>query len=195
MNESTRPTTPVNAQQQAELDLLHSVLSPATPHPWNPYSQETAEYLDRLEQTAAADLDDAAIASQWSQVSALAAALWEDAETNLLATLTQKFGARMPQHLLARLAGQAQAAAASGQALIDQLVTSARAALTQWDAGDLQVMARPMALAMRSGDADPVEAIVASIRSADWADLTDVEQARLSLAIARYALAELDADD
>lgn len=194
MNESTNPATPVNAQQQAEQDLLHAVLSPAPSYPWDPYSQTTAEYLNQFEQDTAELWDDDAIASQWSQVSALAASLWEGAANNLLATLTQKFGARMPQPLLAQLASQAQSAANSGQALMDQLITSAQAALTGWDAGDLQVMARPMVLAMRSGDADAVDVVVQSIRPADWEDLTEIEQARLSLAIARYALAELDTD-
>ena len=195
MNESTNPATPADNQQQAELDLLHSVLLPASSHPWNPYSQTTADYLNRLEQDASELIDDADIESQWSQVSALAAALWEGADDTLLATLTQKFGTRMPQSLLAQLASQAQNVANSGQALIDQLVTSAQAALSGWEAGDLQVMARPMALAMRSNDADPVDTVVQSIRSAEWEELSEIEQARLSLAIARYALSELDADD
>jgi len=194
MNESTNPTTPVSAQQQAELELLHSVLSPASSHPWNPYSPATAEYLDRLEQDTADLLEDAAIDSQWSQVSALAASLWTPSADNLVATLTQKFGTRMPQQLLTQIAQQARTAADSGQALIDQLVASAQAALSGWDAGDLQVMARPMALAMRSGDADPVDAVVASLPTADWESLSEMEQARLSLAIARYALAELETD-
>ena len=195
MNESTNPATPTNAQQQAELDLLHAVLSPAPSHPWDSYSQTTAAYLNQLEHNAVELVDDADIESQWSQVSALAASLWAGADTPLLAALTQKFGTRMPPSLLAQLASQAQSAANSGQALIDQLVTSAQAALTGWDVGDLQVMARPMALAMRSHDADPVEAVVQSIRPADWEALSEIEQARLSLAIARYALAELADDD
>lgn len=194
MNESTNPATPVNAQQQAEQDLLHSVLSPAPSYPWDAYSQTTAEYLNQFEQDAADLWDDDAIASQWSQVSTLAASLWAGAADRLLATLTQKFGARMPQPLLAQLSSQAQSAANSGQALMDQLIISAQAALTGWDAGDLQVMARPLSLAMRSGDADAVDAVVQSIRPADWEELTEIEQARLSLAIARYALAELDTD-
>jgi len=194
MNESTNPTPPVNAQQQAELELLHSVLSPASNHPWNPYSPATAEYVDRLEQATADLLDDDAIDSQWSQVSTLAAALWTAPADSLVATLTQKFGRRMPPLLLTQIAHQARSAANSGQSLIDQLVASAQAALSDWDAGDLQVMARPMALAMRSGAAD-LEAVVASIPPADWEALSDMEQARLSLAIARYALAELDPAD
>ncbi|MEM1308587.1 MAG: hypothetical protein AAF892_04950 [Cyanobacteria bacterium P01_D01_bin.71] len=194
MNEPKNPNLSANTQQQTELEFLHAVLSEDLSHPWNPYSPAAAEYLDRLESEADADLeDDIVIDSQWSQVSTLAAALWDaaDARTNLSEMLAQKFGARMPRHLLGQLAGQAQAAADSGQALIDQLVVSAQAVLTGWDVVDLQVMARP-ALAMRSGQGESLEAMVESIRPVDWDELTEMEQARLALVIARYALAKLD---
>lgn len=196
MNESTNSATPDNAQQQAQLDLLHAVLNSESSLPWNPYSAATAQYLDHLEQDAAAALgDDVEVEAQWSRVTALAAALWEAPEASLVTALTQKFGSRMPQDLLAQLASQAQSAATSGQALIDQLVTTARAAVTDLMVDDLQVMARPMALSMRSGEADAVDTVVESIRPAAWDDLSEIEQARLSLAIARYALAELASDD
>lgn len=196
MNESINPSTPVNAQQQAQLELLHSILGSAPSLPWHTYSPATAQYLDQLEQDLGNDLDDdLEMTSQWSQVSALAAALWESPEASLLTTLTQKFGTRMPQPLLAQLALQVQDVADSGQALVYQLVTTTQAILTDFAADDLQVMARPMALAMRSGTDDTVDSVVQSLRSDAWEQLSAVEQARLSLAIARYALAQLEADD
>lgn len=195
MNESPNPTTPVNAQQQAQLDLLHSVLSSTPSLPWHPYSPATAQSLDQLEQDVDNEFgDDLEIASQWSQVSALAAALWAAPGASLLTTLTQKFGTRVPQQLLAQLATQTQAVANNGQTLIDQLVTATQAVMTEFATDDLQVMARPMALAMRSGADDPVDSVVESIRRVDWEALSNLEQARLSLAIARYALAELETD-
>ena len=196
MSESTNPAIPSNAEQQAQLDLLHSVLDSTPGVPWHPYSPAATQYFDQLEQTVADELgDDLEIASQWSQVSALATALWESAETSLLASLTQKFGTRMPQHLLAQLAAQVQAVADSGQVLMDQLVTATHAVLTDFTLDDLQVMARPVALAMRSGEPDSIDTFVQSVRAADWEDLSAIEQAKLSLAIARYALAEIDTED
>ncbi|MGF1458638.1 MAG: hypothetical protein ACFBSG_06375 [Leptolyngbyaceae cyanobacterium] len=192
MNESSNSTTPANPQQQAELELLHSVLSQPSAHPWNPYDPQTAEYVDQLEQGVDADWDDAVV-SQWPQVSQLATALWAESSVTALATaLMQKFGARMPAQLLQQIAHQAQAVAGNGQALIDQLVVSTQTILTDWAVDDLQVMARPLALAMRSGQEESVDAMVQSLSASEWQDLSDVEQARLSLAIARYALAELD---
>jgi hypothetical protein len=44
---------------------------------------------------------------------------------------------------------------------------------------------------MRGSDS-PIESTLERVRSVEWDALSDVEQARLSLAIARYALAELE---
>jgi hypothetical protein len=195
MSESTNPALPSNAEQQAQLDLLHSVLDSASTMPWHPYSPAATQYFDQLEQTVADELgDDLEIASQWSKVSALANALWASSDNSLLTTLAQKFGDRMPQELLTQLTTQVQAVAQSGQTLMDQLVTAAQAVVTNVAVDDLQVVARPMAMAMRSGEADSIEAAVQSIRAADWDELSEMEQAKLSLAIARYALAKLDAE-
>jgi len=194
MSESTNPAIPSNAEQQAQLDLLHSVLGSTPSMPWHPYSPAAARYFDQLEQTVADELgDDLAIASQWSQVSALATALWTSSDDSLLATLAHKFGDRMPQDLLAQLTTQVQTVAQSSQALMEQLVTATQAVLTDVAADDLQVMARPMAMAMRSGETETVDAVVQSIRPVAWDDLSDMEQAKLSLAIARYALTEIAA--
>ena len=193
MNESTNPVSNLTPQQQIEQELLHSLLNQEEAYPWNLYDPATPQYLDGLEQASEATLLDEALDSNWPQVSQLAAQLWESPTQSLLATLTQKFGARMPAHLLQTLAASTQVVASDSGALIDQLVTAAQSVLTGWDADDLNVMARPLAMAMRSGQEEILEATLRSVRQTDWADLSEVEQARLSLAIARYALNELSA--
>ena len=191
MNESTNPVSNLTPQQQIEQELLHSLLNQEEAYPWNLYDPATPQYLEGLEQASEATLLDEALDSKWQQVSQLAAQLWESPTQSLLATLTQKFGARMPAHLLQTLAASTQVVASDSGALIDQLVTAAQSVLTGWDADDLNVMARPLAMAMRSGQEEILEATLRSVRQTDWADLSEVEQARLSLAIARYALKEL----
>ena len=191
MNESTNPVSNLTPQQQIEQELLHSLLNQEEAYPWNLYDPATPQYLEGLEQASEAALLDEALASKWQQVSQLAAQLWESPTQSLLATLTQKFGARMPAHLLQTLAASTQVVASDSGALIDQLVTAAQSVLTGWDADDLNVMARPLAMAMRSGQEEILEATLRSVRQTDWAALSEVEQARLSLAIARYALKEL----
>ena len=55
-------------------------------------------------------------------------------------------------------------------------------------------MARPMAFAMRGSSADEfVEATIQSVRQDDWDALSPIEQARLSLAAARYAISQTEA--
>lgn len=196
MKESTNPGSRLTHQQRLQLELLHSVLDDdAATYPWNPQDPAAIAYLDRLQaELPSGDLSEDEFDSKWQQVSQIAAQLWETPEP-LVAALAQKFGARIPTHVLNQLAASAQAASQSGRALIDQLVESAQSVLESWEADDLQVMARPLAMAMRgSGQEEILEVTLRSIRQVDWEDLSEVEQARLSLIAARYALGEIAED-
>ncbi|MCY7276196.1 MAG: hypothetical protein LH702_21280, partial [Phormidesmis sp. CAN_BIN44] len=105
-------------------------------------------------------------------------------------TLAQKF-ASVPQTLLAAIARQAQKVVETSNSLADQLVQCVQDVLPTWADDDLQVLARPLAYAMRSDGADVVDATVNSVRPIAWNDLSETEQARMSLAIARYAIDQL----
>jgi hypothetical protein len=61
--------------------------------------------------------------------------------------------------------------------------------LPQWAEEDLQVLARPLAYAMREVDSEGAELVMATRRP--WAQLSEIEQARVSLAVARYAISQL----
>ncbi|NJL85852.1 MAG: hypothetical protein HC886_07540 [Leptolyngbyaceae cyanobacterium SM1_1_3] len=76
--------------------------------------------------------------------------------------------------------------------MLNQLVYCVEDILAAWDQADLQVMARPLALAMRDGQGEAVEVALRSVRPENWQALSGMEQARLTLAIARYAIAQLD---
>ncbi|NJN21660.1 MAG: hypothetical protein HC812_11375 [Leptolyngbya sp. RL_3_1] len=181
------------AQARAELDLLHSVLDAEAQHDWNPQDPDNASPLTALEATwEAADFSQEALASNAQKLWAAAAQLWP-AAPSLALRLQAEFASRMPVELLSQIAERVQAIADNGRPLLDQLVAAVDETLTGWDAGDLRVIARPMALAMRDGHGDVVEATLRSIRAdADWEALSDLEKARLSLAIARYGFAQLD---
>jgi len=88
---------------------------------------------------------------------------------------------------------RAQDTIAANALLVDRLVACVQEILPTWADDDLYVLARPLAYAMRSDDA-PVTAVIDAVRSADWADLSEIEQARLSLALARYTLDQLEAE-
>ncbi len=74
--------------------------------------------------------------------------------------------------------------------LADQMVECVLDILPQWAEEDLQVLARPLAYAMRDANPSGVELVMATRRP--WAGLlSEIERARVSLAVARYAISQL----
>ncbi len=153
----------------------------AIAYPWNPADPESESFFNSLEQKFSIDaLSDAEIGDRadafFSHLDSLFAA------PTLETSLAQKF-ATVPQSVLNAIARQAQKLASSSATLADQLVQCVQEALPQWAEEDLQVLARPLAYSMRGEEP--------TVKSTDWARLSETEQARLTLAIARYALNEV----
>lgn len=159
-----------------------------TPHgkisyPWDPSLPESCDFFNHLDATsplnafAEADIDQQAI-SFFNQLDQL----WD---VSLEAVLARKF-ATVPQAILSTIAQQAEQLQQQGANLIDQLAQCVQSALPQWEIEDLQVLARPLACAMRGAGQDVV------LLKRDWQTLSATEQAKLSLAIARYAIDELN---
>ena len=91
------------------------------------------------------------------------------------------------------IAEKAQQMARSSEPMVRQMIGCVQDGLNSVAEADLQVMARPMAFAMRGSSADEfVEATIKSVRQAEWEDLSPIEQSKLSLAAARYAIAQAD---
>jgi pullulanase/glycogen debranching enzyme len=111
--------------------------------------------------------------------------LW--AVTPLQVALTKKF-VTVPQTLLSAIARKVQQLTDTSNSLADQLLLCVNDILPQWAPEDLQVLARPLAYAMRSEATSAVDSALNSIRPLEWHELSEVEQARMSLAIARYAI-------
>jgi hypothetical protein len=150
-------------------------------YPWNPAAAESAAYLQQLE---AAELLNCFEPSELDQQAHnFFTGLDQIWEKSLQTTLARKFPT-VPQAILAQIATQAAQVAKSGNSLLDQLADCVQATLPQWNLEDLQVLARPMAYAMR-GEETPVS-------QKDWADLSETERAKLTIAIARYALNQLE---
>lgn len=201
-SESTRPCfSPFQAQ--AELELLQLVLNDSdTPYPWNPTDPNSYAYFEQLEQevVAAGWLADElvpytqALSSQIDQLwTTLAAPVPAPPAARLFnLDLFQQFANRMPQNLLETIVRRAQQAVAAQGILADQLVMCVQEILPEWGEDDLHVLARPFAYAMRSGaETELLDGALQSVRCEEWAELSSIEQARLSLAIARYAIAQL----
>lgn len=182
-------------QTQAELELLYSLLDQERSYPWNPSSPDSDPYFTDLEADwQAFNLSAAETTTRWQALSTQLEQLWSEASTPspLQRLLSQKFSGRMPQPLLQEIAQRAQQIIAAGRPLADQLVHCVQDVMSDWDEADLQVMARPFALAMRDGQGELLNLTLSSLENRQWTELSDLEQVRLSLAIARYAIAQLN---
>jgi hypothetical protein len=166
--------------------------SASSPYPWNVSDPQAEEFFTHLEQDFNLDTWDTAEVESCSHAFfACIDQLW--AATTVQETLAQRFANRVPQALLTTITQQAQKLAAQSLSLADQLVLCVQELLPNLAQDDLEVLARPLAYALRNGQTQSaVESTLAKVRLVEWEQLSDMEQARLTLAIARCALAELE---
>lgn len=181
-----------DSQTQVEMELLATIVQTDVAYPWNPAQLESESYLTALEEEFA--LSDSFSDSDIAQKSQVLFAQLEQVwlTTGLQKSLREKF-ARVPQDFLARIAQSVQNATVKYQSLADQMVECVLDILPQWAEEDLQVLARPLAYAMREVDSEGAELVMATRRP--WAQLSEIEQARVSLAVARYAISQLAISD
>ena len=177
----------LSAENRAQQEMLQSVLSAQHPYPWSP--GEAAEYFDQ----AVTSGDELALSDEeahlgWQALSAQLDTLWNASpDTSVQVSLAQRFARRLSQDVIAQITTKAAQVVATGRPLTEQLIACVRDTLTGWDETDLQVMARPLAHAMR-GQEEILDATINSVRDIEWADLSPMEQARISLAAARWAV-------
>lgn len=192
MKESTHSVSPLPAQRRIELEMLSALLEEDAVYPWSPADPATLAYYDTLEAVfQTGRLPEDIFDSRWDRLSQQVDSLWSLSPETLARSLEERFGVCMPRSLLSQLAASATVISETGLSLIDQLVACAQTVLQDWATEDLQVMARPLSLAMRHGQGEAAEVTLRSVRQIAWEDLSELEQARLSLVIARYALAEV----
>jgi hypothetical protein len=165
-----------------------------TPYPWNPAEPEAESFFNELEQGFSLDdWQEEEVSTRASDFFARVNQLWSAA--SLQESLVERFAARIPQELLRAIAGQAQQALVASQSLADQLVQCVQNALPNLAEEDLYVLARPLAYPMRNGESRrAVDSTLEKIRTVAWEELSEVEQARLSLAVACCALLELKSE-
>lgn len=216
-NEASRSYLGANLQAQVEQDLANALLQtddvilrwqPTEPidtaevevienpqgkiaYPWNPAESASEGFFAELEQGFSLDdWQDSEIAARSTTFFAHLDQLWS--ANSLQTTLAQKFAA-VPQAFLNAIARQAQQVAEASNSLADQLVLCVQEILPAWADEDLQVLARPLAYAMRD-ESDAIDSTLKSIRPVEWSELSETEQAKMSLAVARYAIDQLNAD-
>lgn len=186
-----------SAKMQAELDLLDALLNEEEqPYAWNTSPlEEEADLRELDEQLALCDcLTDEDVHQRLQSLLTQVEDLWS--VTTLKKSLVEKFADRVPQDLLQRLAKGAihlkQQFQDSRSTLAEQLVRCTQEILPHWQEEDLQVLARPFAYAMRGADTERFDFTPESDPTKPWTELSEIEQARMGLAVVRYALLELE---
>ncbi len=179
-----------------ELELLEALFAPEdSNYPWNPAEEETEAYFAELEQQLLMDgfLGEelnAGSAAFYTHLDKLWSNLPSTQDSSKLQALLAIFTERVPQALVDAIARDAVSLWNSQQSMADQLVLCVQGFLTQWGEDDLLILARPYAYPMRGEEIDvDVKSILDQV-SQDWTDLSKVEQAKVSLAIAHYALTQ-----
>ncbi|WP_373538458.1 hypothetical protein [Chamaesiphon sp.] len=177
---------------EAEAELMDCLLAaPTVEYPWNPADPDTADYFTESDRHFSWDgWSDDEIAQQSQSFLTSVQSCWEpvstEPEPSPLAAITTKFGARVPQQWLAQIAANVSNLANTNLEPVEQLVQSVRDLLSNWATDDLLVMARPYAYAMRCNPGvDNPDNIV---RPLIWTELSEIERAKLTIAIAQCAL-------
>jgi hypothetical protein len=193
---------------QVELEFLDVLLEAEdATYPWNPADDEAEAYFTEMErQFVMQDLLEEELDTRAQSFYGKLDTLWSEVVNNsqykctiaggifsrLQESLYASFAANIPHAWLDAIAQKATEIVASQQSMGEQLVECVQAVLPSWGADDLSVFARPYAYAMRSSESQSMAAIISNVENKDWTNLSEIEQAKVSVAIAYYALKQLD---
>jgi len=180
-----------------EKELLAALLAENSVYPWDSSTSEAEAYFMEAEQFGA-DWQEEEMSARSHQFLSQLDQLWLAATPvspidSLQANLRAQFAAHIPQHWLDAIAHQARQALETQKSLSSQLVQCVQELLPNCLEADLQVLARPYAYAMRSSSNE--SQLLGNMTPEKWATLSEIQQAKVSLAIARYALEQLQADE
>lgn len=200
-----------NSLSQVELDLLTTLLEPEdNSYPWNICDEETQTYFDRLEeQFPMQDLLDEELHTRCEGFHNQLDALWSKVETSthyncntnstvavkLQKSLEKEWSNSMPSYWINSIAQKAAEIFNSQESITQQLIECVQAVLPSLEVDDIMVLARPLAYATRSGSHQKVESTLANFNQDDnreWTALSEIEQAKVGLAVAYHALNQLD---
>jgi hypothetical protein len=193
---------------QFDLELLSALLEPEDgTYPWNPADEESEMYFRELEEQFAQDLTDEELTSNSQTFYGKLDTLWSEISEcshykcntinatlgDLQKTLHSAFAASVPQSWLNAIAQKASEMLNTSLSIGDQLlVECVQTVLPSWETEDLLVLARPYAYAMRGLEPQNAESTISDINNREWTALSQIEQAKVSLAIAHYAFTQLD---
>ncbi len=194
---------------QMDLEFLEALLQPEDgTYPWNLADEDSEEYFLQLEHqfplqevldeelTERSQAFYSQLDNLWSDVSQ---STYYDCNTSpslvakLQESLQTSFATRVPQEWLRAIASKASEIFNTNQPIAQQLVECVQTLLPTWGADDLLVLARPYAYAMRSSEQEEnAEAALNQLDEQEWTNLSEIEQARVGLAIAYQVLHEIN---
>jgi hypothetical protein len=194
MSQSNQSPPDKSSEVQAQLVDLLLATDPASAgiYPWHPAEPATTDYYAETDRHFSLDSwSDAELTHSSQAFFAKIQSCWANSprlelELSPLAALMAKFGTRVPQQWLAQIATNVSRLVPEQLEPIEHLVQSVQDLLPNWAAEDLLVIARPYAYAMR-GDTG-VENLDNIVRPLDWDQLSELERAKLTMAIAQVAI-------
>lgn len=188
-----------------ELQLLETLLqSEDTTYPWNLADMPSEDYFHHLEeQFGWQDFPEEELNTDadnfyqnldiiWDQLGRLEQdKLYKNTVNSVQKALENTF-ITIPGFLLTAIAQTATQVYPIEQSASEKLVQCVEALLPSWQIDDLLVLARPFAYSMRSSEPQTLTNLISQVHKEDWQNLSAIEQAKISLAIANYALQYLD---
>jgi hypothetical protein len=200
---------------QIELEFLEALLQPEDgTYPWNPADEQSEEYFHHLEeQFLLQDVLEEELTTRSEDFYNHLEALWTShavpynhtTDSNIVIQLQETLQSRLatgvPKQWLKAIAQKAADICTTQQLMADKLadkladtlVECVQSVLPGWRSEDLLVLARPYAYAMRSSESQKTaETVLNRIDEHEWKNLSEIEQARVSMAIAYYALQQLN---
>ncbi|MEA5620688.1 hypothetical protein VB711_23015 [Cronbergia sp. UHCC 0137] len=181
-----------------DLEILSTLLEPEdTTYPWNPADEESEGYFQQLDQQFASQdwLADELTRRSPNFYDHLDTIWSQAAPTNLKhylqTSLHQAFSAAVPLTWLNAISQKVAEVFSLQQPTNEKLVSCVRDLFPTLQIDDLLVLARPFAYSMRS-ESQNSSSVISNIEGREWLDLSPIEQAKMSLAIANYAIKQID---
>lgn len=187
----------VNSLAQVQKLFLATIIQPEARsevgfYPWEPTQAETESYFHTQQEQFSLDtlLGEGELGTRAAALFSHLGQCWQSVAQGEARkqVLFDRF-AGVPIAWLEAIAAAAQGAMQQKISLQDKLVSCVQSLLPQWNEEDLQVLARPLAYAMRGSGESP------QAFKGVWEELSPVEQARWSLAIAKTALQDIELAD
>lgn len=204
INQINGINTDKSHESLVDLELLEALLQPEDEtYPWNLIDPESEDYFEQLEQQFECDEllgEDLTQRSQdfyqhldqiWSQVDCSKTDRDEQPSKSIQVSLHENFASLIPANLLNAIAQKASELINLERSASEKLVECVQGLLPHWETDDLLVLARPFAYSMRSNQQQNLAVIMSNVKDKEWTGLSEIEQAKVSLAIAHYTLKEL----